>query len=267
MTGFRRTTLSRVLLGLALAAWAVTLGCPAAKTQERPTSPTEQSVQQLQQDADLLREINRLDLNKDKLRALIAEVEALQARMKDQQARRDAVLERLKPHLEAQKAALLKDEPVPEATTKQIQALSDELQEFNAKADQELATEFSPRVHQVLSQEQIDILTWVSEARLRAQELLDWAREMSDADFKTDAAVNAQNLAEGRTIGKDKILEVFQQARAMSPDDYAKGRAKLADQLIPATRDDSESVDVVLIRRLQPPRLLAVLGEKLGQVR
>jgi hypothetical protein len=258
----------RGLLAFALAAWAVSLGCPLARTQERVGSPTEAAVNQLQQDVDLLGEINRLDLTKDRLRALIVEVEALQARTQENQARRDQVLARLKPHLEAQKAALLKDEQVPQAVNDQIKTLADELQKLDAEADTALAAEFAPRIRKVLDPQQVDILTWLSEARLQAQGLVDWARGMTDEDFKTDAAANAENLAEGRDdITAEKILDVFRRARAGSEADYAKSRDKLAEELIPATRSETDSVDSVLVHRLQPPRLLSVLGEKLAQMR
>jgi hypothetical protein len=259
-------TWRRALLGLSLAAWTLTLGCPFARTQER-AAPDEAAIGDLQQDIDLLEEFNRLELTKDQTRALITEVEALHAKMKEQQAERAAILTRLKPLLEAKREALLKDEGVPPAVTGGIDQQSKALQQFDQDAEKALR-EFAPRLQKVLTQPQVDILTWVSEARVQARTLVDFARAMSDQDFKTDAAVNAENLAEGRdNITKEQILEVFRQARTMTDAEFAKDRDKLVEQLIPATRDDTAPIDLVLIRRLEPPRLPAVLRERLAQMK
>jgi len=267
MTRHVTTILRRTLCAAALAGWVITLGCPAARTQERPRSPTEAAIDNLQQDIDLLGDFNRLDLTKEQMRGLIAEVEAIQARMRENQAKRDAVLTMLQPHLEAQKAALLKDEPVSTTVTDQIKVLADQLDQLDAKTDRDLVAEFGPRLHRLLSQPQIDILTWVDEARLNALEQLAWARDMTDEEYNTEAAVTAQNLAEGRDITKEKVLDIFRRARAMSEADYAKNKDGLASELLPAMRGETDSIDTVLIRRLQPPRLLSVLGEKLGQMK
>jgi len=267
MTHRISTIVRRALCAVALAGWMVTLGCPTARTQERLPSPTEAAVTALQQDIDLLGDFNRLDLTKEQMRGLIAEVEAIQARMRENQAQRDAVLTMLQPHLEAQKAALLKDEPVPSTVSNQIKVLADQLNQLDAKADRDLVTEFGPRLHKLLSQPQIDILTWVDEARLNALEQLAWARDMTDEEYKTEAEVTAQNLAEGRDITKEQVLDIFRRARAMSEADYAKGKDGLASELLPAMRGETDSIDTVLIHRLQPPRLLPVLGEKLGQMK
>jgi hypothetical protein len=267
MTNPISMTIRRALGVVALAGCIVAVGCPTARTQERPSSPTEVVVNDLQQDIDLLGDFNRLDLTREQMRELIAEVEAIQARMRENQTKRDAILALLQPHLEAQKAALLKDEPVSPTVTQQIKVLADQLNEFDDKTDRDLVTEFGPRLHKLLTQPQIDILTWVDEARLNALEQLAWARDMTDEEYQAEAQVTAQNLAEGRDITKEKVLDIFRRARAMSEADYGKNRDALAGELLPAMRGEADSIDTVLLHRLQPPRLLSVLGEKLGQMK
>ena len=256
------------LLALLLAGCALSLGCPSARTDEPASNELETRLQGIQQDIGLLAEINRLELTKEQLTGLIVQVEAIQARIKASEPERTAILQRLQPLLEAKKAALLKDEGVPAVVDEQIEQHVDALQEFDQRLEERLV-EFVPRLigeNGVLTQPQVDILTWVSEARMQAIAYLDWAREMSEEDFKTDAEVNAETLAEGRDITKDEILAIFRQAKALSEQQYQQERETLADKLLPATRDETEPVGVVLIRRLRASGLSAVLKEKLAQM-
>jgi len=258
----------RGLLALMLAACLTSVGCPTARTQEPTAAKVEARLQEIQQDIDLLDEINRLELSKEQLTGLIAQVTAIQERIKQGDLERAAVMQRLEPLLEAKKAALLNDEGVPDAIDQQIDQQVEALQELDRALEQRLL-DFVPRLRGkggVLTEPQVDILTWVSEARMQAMAYLDWAREMSDQDFETDAGVNAENLAEGREITKDEILAVFRQAKSLSDEQYQKQRESLADKLLPATRDETAPVDVILIRRLQAPRLTDVLNEKLARM-
>lgn len=257
----------RALLGVMLAACALSLGCPAG-TQQPGVAEVETRLQGIQQDIDLLEEINRLELSKEQLTGLIGQVEAIHARLKQREPERVAIMQRLEPLLEAKKAALLRDEGVPDVIDQQIEQQLEALQEFDRQLEQSLLG-FVPRLRGdegVLTEPQVDILTWVSEARMQAMAYLDWAREMSDEDFRTDAEVNAETLADGREITKDEILAVFRQAKALSDEEYEQERENLANKLLPAARDETAPIDIILIRRLQAPGLLAVLKEKLAQM-
>ncbi len=257
----------RALLGVMLVACALSVGCPA-RTQGTDPAEVEVRLQNTQRDIDLLEEINRLELSKEQLTGLIGQVEAIRARVEASEPERVAIMQRLEPLLEAKKAALLKDEGAPDVVDQQIEQQVEALQELDTRLEESLL-EFVPRLRGdegVLTEEQVDILTWVSEARMQAMAYVDWAREMSDEDFKTDAEVNAETLAEGRDITKDEILTVFRQAKAMSDEEYERERENLANRLLPAARDETAPIDVILIRRLQAPGLLGVLREKLAQM-
>lgn len=259
--------LQRALLAVMLAACALSLGCPAG-TQPPAAGEVETRLQGIQQEIDLLEEINRLELSKEQLTGLIAQVKAIHARVKQSEPERAAIMQRLEPLLEAKRAALLKDEGVPDVIDQQIDQQLEALEEFDRRLEQSLL-EFVPRLRGdegVLTEPQVDILTWVSEARMQAMAYLDWAREMSDEDFRTDAEVNAETLAEGREITKDEILTVFRQAKALSDDEYEQQREGLANKLLPAARDETAPIDVILIRRLQAPGLLEVLEAKLARM-
>ena len=95
-----------------LAAVTLSVGCPSGGTQESAVAQAERQLQDTQQDIDLLTEINRLDLTREQLAALITQVEAIQERVRQSDAERLEIMQRLRVHMEAKKAALLKDEGV-----------------------------------------------------------------------------------------------------------------------------------------------------------
>ena len=181
------------------------------------------------------------------------------------QAARLDILNLLQALLEEQRAGLLKDEPLPPAVSRQIDTQVGKLQAYDAETEQELLTLAAP-LEEILEPEQIDILTWVSEARLQALEYIEWVRTMSEDDYKLEAEMNAETLAEGRDITKAQVLDIYTTARAMGAEEYEQAKLRLADQLLPATRQDIESIDLVLIRRMQPERLPIVLRERLAQM-
>jgi hypothetical protein len=259
------TLAKRTLLVLFLAAAAFAVGCLSG-AQNQDMTAVENRLNDLQQDIDLLQEFNRLDLTKEQLQALTVQVDAIHDAMRAREGRRLDILNLLQALLEEQRAALLKDQPAPPAVCRQIEIETDKLKEFDQASDQELL-KFAKPIKDLLKPEQVDILTWVSEARLQAAEHLDWVRFMSEADFKTEAEVDAEGLAEGRAITKAEIIDIYGTARAMDEKEYTQAKGKLADQLLPAFRDDTTPVDPVLIRRMQPERVPIVLKEKLAQMK
>ncbi|MGQ9732075.1 MAG: hypothetical protein ACUVX8_12480 [Candidatus Zipacnadales bacterium] len=252
----------RLLLLVILMGGPLLEGCPSG-AQAPDMKAVEAKLDQLQQDIDLLEEINRLSLTKAQLESLITQVEALHKAMQARQAGRLDILNLLQALLEEQKAALLKDEPVPPAVVRQIDTQVEKLKAYDTETDQELLR-FAVPLKEILTPEQVDILTWVSEARLQALEYIEWMRTMSEEDYQAEAEVNAEALAEGRNITKEQILDLYATARVMSDEEYTQAKDRLADMLVPALRQDAESIDLVLIRRMQPERLPIVLRERLA---
>jgi len=259
------TLVKRTLLVILLATGALAVGCVSG-AQDRDVDAGQERLSQLQQDIDLLREFNRLELTKAQLQGLVAQVDALHEAMRARDAGRLDIMNQLQALLEEQRAALLRDESVPPAVSRQIDLQVEKLQAYDEESEKQLV-KFAQPIKDLLKPEQLDILTWVSEARLQAIEYLDWARTMSDDDFKAEAEVNAEGLAEKRDITKVEILDIYRTARAMSEEEYQRAKGQLADRLVPAFRDDSLPLDLVLIRRLQPDRVPIVLKEKLAQMK
>jgi hypothetical protein len=257
-TPFLRRTALPALLGLLLAG----AGCLSG-AQNPDLQATEDRLDVLQRDIDLLEEFNRLELTKDQLQALIGQVDALHQAMRAREAGRLDILNTIEALLEERRAALLRDEPVPPAVCKQLELQSDTLKNYDRQTDEEL-TRFAEPLKQTLKPEQIDILTWVSEARLRAMEYLDWVRTMSPEDFQGEAQVGAEGLAEGGALGKAEILDIYTTARDMSEAEYGQAKPRLAERLVPAFRDDSTPIDLLLVQRMQPDRVPLVLKEKLA---
>jgi hypothetical protein len=265
MTHSLNSLIKRMLTILSLGAAVLAVGCLSG-AQDRDADVLEARLNDLQQDIDLLQEFNRLQLTKEQLQALVVQVDAIHETMDARKTLRVDILNQLQALLEEQRAALLKDQPAPPAVCRQIEMQTEKLQGFDRATDKELLG-FAQPIRGILQPEQVDILTWVSEARLQAFESLDWIRTMSAEDFKTEAEVNAEGLAENRDITKGEILDLYRTARAMGEDEYTQAKGKLADKLVPAFRDDSTSIDLVLIQRLQPDRVPIVLKEKLAQLK
>jgi hypothetical protein len=265
MTHSLNSLLKRALTLLSLAAAVLAVGCLSG-AQDRDADALETRLNELQQDIDLLQEFNRLQLTKEQLQGLIGQVDAIHEAMNARKVLRADILNRLQALLEEQRAALVKDQPAAPAVCEQIELQTEKLQEFDAATGKELVR-FAEPIKGLLRPEQVDILTWVSEARLQAAESLEWIREMTAEDFKAEAEVNAEGLAEGRDITKEEILDIYRTVRAMGEDEWAQAKGKLADKLVPAFRDDSMPIDLVLIQRLQPKRLPTVLKEKLAQMK
>jgi len=253
-----------VILASILAVGALSLGCPAARTQE-PAGP-EAAIEGLHEDIALLEEFNRLDLTKEQLTALIPLLEQVQALRAQRDELRLDILTRLQAHLEAMREALLKDETPTMAVRRQAEDLQVELVDFDSNTDQEMLTKFALPLKEVLSDQQVDILTWVSEARAQAVDYLEWARGMSDEEYKTEAGVFADSMSEGREITAAEVLEILQTARSLSAEEYGAGQAMLADKLLPAVRDDEAPVDLILVQRVQSPRLVGLLKAKLAKL-
>ena len=257
---FLRTTSAAILLLAAV----LSVGC-VSTAQDRDLEATETRLSDLQEDIALLEEFNRLQLTKEQLQGLVAQTDALHEAMAARKTLRLDILSLLQALLEEQRTALLKDQSVSPAVLRQIDDQTERLQTFDRTTDQELL-KFAEPIKGLLSPEQVDILTWASEARLQAAEYLDWVRSMTEDDYKAEADVNAEGLAEGRAISKAEILDIYRTARAMDETEYAKGKDQLADKLAPAFRDDTTPLDLVLIQRLQPDRVPILLKEKLAQL-
>jgi hypothetical protein len=254
----------RLSLSAILVLGTVLVGCPGGPAQE-PTE-AEQRVAALERDIQLLQEFNRLELTKDELTRLIEVVEEIQAFLDERETHRLDVLSRLTAQLEARREALLRDEPVPLAVSGQIEELRAELLDLDENTEQELLAKFALPIKQVLRPQQVDILTWIGEARAQAIGYLEWAREMTDEEFSGEAGIVAESLAEGRDITADKILEVLRTARELSATEYTAGQTMLADKLLPAVRDEDVPEDLVLVQRMRPPELLPLLREKLARL-
>lgn len=254
----------RIALLAFLASVFLVVGCLSG-AQVSDVKAAEERLRALQEDIALLEEFNRLDLTREQLQALLTQVEAMHETMRQRDLLRLDILQALEALLDERRTALLNDQPPPPAVTRQIQMQTEKLEAFD-RATQEELLKFAQPIKAILKPDQLDILTWVSEARLQAAEYLDWVRSMSEEDFKAEAEVNAEGLAENRQITKEEILDIYRTARAMDAQEYEQAKGKLADKLVPAFRDDTGSIDLVLVQRLQPERVPTVLREKLARM-
>jgi len=257
-----RGTRSRLRWGVWAGMLAILTGC--ATGQEREGA--EARANDLVQDVSILGEINRLGLSKESLTNLVGVVSEIQEYLSGRNELRDDIWSRLEAQLQAQRDALLKDQPVPMATTRQIEELNAELEDFAVNTDQELLTLFALKVKAVLTPEQVDILTWADEAQMQAVTYLEWVRAMTDEEYKTEAPMAAESLSDGREVTADQVAEILRTARALSDAEYEAGKPMLAKQLVPALRDEEISTDLILVQRMEPPRLLPLLKEKLAQM-
>ncbi len=257
-----RGTRLRLRWGVWAGMLAILGGCAMGQGPEG----AEARAKDLAQDVNLLSEINRIGLSKDSLTKLVGVVSEIQEYLSGRGELRDDIWSRLEAQLQAQRDALLRDQPVPMATTRQIEELNAELADFAINTEQELLALFALKVKAVLTPEQIDTLTWADETQMQAVTYLDWVREMTDEEYNTEAPIAAESLSDGREITADQVAEILRTARALGEAEYEAGKSMLAKQLVPALRDDEISTDLILVRRMEPPRLLPLLKAKLAQM-
>jgi len=255
----------RVVLCLILVAGSLSL-CLIGACQPPPPSPAaleaQQAVEDLAQDIELLGTLNRLDLQAAQLSPLYGvAVQAQQAKAKLQPQRLSA-LAQLAPLLREKRTLLLQDKDVPEQLDTQIRQTYAKIEALDDQVSQAQAA-LAPLARQVLTADQIAIVTGADEARGQAEELLQWIRDLPEGDFAEEAAANAKELADPEAkLTAEDIMKVFTEVRKLSAKDFQAKKPQYVTKLAPLYSPTAEAVDGAIAQFVSSPRLSVLLQER-----
>ena len=263
MPNLRLVTLCGTIVMLLLSV-ALMGSCQPAATGDGAVgvSEAERTANDLAQDVGLLYTLNRLDLQPTQLDPLYAVAQqAQQARLKAEPPRQ-AALAQLVPLLREKRTFLLTDQDVPAELDKHLRAAQARVDD----ADEQVAgatLAVVPALRQVLTNDQIAIITGADEARAQARDLLDWIRQLSPGTYAEEGQANAEQLAdpEAKLTSAD-ILKMFDEARKLSAADYATKRDQYVARLAPLYSPTVEAADQALADLLASPRLPLLLQER-----
>ena len=232
--------------------------CPALTL-----APDNAAVRGLQDDIGLLGMLNRLQLSEDQINKLLPVVEKLQQQRQAAQGQVAAILSDLEKALTQKRQLLVEDKPVGEDLEKQVSTL----QNLQAAAQEHAMTELgnsAKGVRGLLSPEQLEIVTGRYEARLQAQELLEWLRGLADDDFSEEAKSNAEGLADpDRGFTEETLLKLFEAARKLSAADFEKQGETYTKQLAPLYSATEAEENQQIAGSFSHPHMADLLREKL----
>lgn len=269
MPNLRPVLLCLMVLGLSLTVCAGGFAQPAGdgttKPAARPATEADVALDELSQDIDLLNTINRLDLQPAQIQPLLA----LTGKVHDEKAKlepqRQAALAELIPLLREKRTLLLADKEVSADLDGKIQTAQTKVDD----AEQAMNTanvKYVPDMKKVLTEAQVSIITGADEARSQAEELLQWIRDLPEADYADEAKSNAAELSEPElNLRSADIMKIFDEARKISAAEYNKNRQGLVNKLAPLYMPMPEAADDAMVQFFASPRLAIILQDKTGK--
>lgn len=264
MTAYRR--LPALLFPSVLALLVCLGGSCQPPGLEGAASEVEASVDVLSQDIQILYTLNRLDLKPEQYATLLSIIDRMAAEVAPVQAQREAALKELVPLLTQKRAALL-DDKEPE------EALEDQINEVQGRADDayvlqvETRSKYAAEFRKALSPEQAAIITGADEAATQAAELLNWIRELPEAEYAEEAEANAQELADPEVgLSAEAILRIFSEARKLSAEEYTQKLPGLTAELAKIYMPMPDTADEALADWFGAPRLAVLLRERAARL-
>lgn len=225
---------------------------------------TARELDTLAAEIQLLTDLNRLQLTRTQIEALLPVVQQLRTTAIGFEQQRVALLRQLKPLLEQKRELLVRDEQPPEALADQIRGIEDELAELDARAEEALLAYAAP-LREILTEPQVAIITGEEDARRQVVELLEWVREMDDETFEREVPPYAEELAVPEVgLSEEEILDLLTVARAMSAEQYARDGEEIRSKLIELFRPAHEAADQIIIAVFLHPAMPRVLQDKLA---
>lgn len=235
--------------------------------QPAPASAAQQllgDVQALSEDVDLLARLTPLALTLEQVRTIAALAGRRQEIAAATAPKRTEILSALAQALRQKRQLLLLDRPVSDELENKLAQLNTELQAL-ARAEAEQAKGLLAELRKTLSPSQLAILTGRLEAKRNAMELLEWLRDLSDADYREEAQNTAEELdSPDRGLPASKIRAVLDRARAMDEARFGREKAALAEELLPAFAISPQAEDELLLDLLSNERLGPLLNDWLA---
>ena len=235
--------------------------CQPAAGPMGETDETCVALSQVTGDIEALQVLVRLDLTPQQLEALQTVVASMKQEREKFIPQRQSLRLELLGLLKEKRALFVRDQMVPGALEQKIAEKESAIEQI----DRQLMLNYEPfiaRLREILQTPQIEIITGVDEAKILADELLSWIRELPDADYQDEARANAMELSDDE-IGLDvtTLMAVFVEARAMSPENYARQREALAAKIAPLFMPVPEAEDEGLLQFFAMPRMGVLLQE------
>lgn len=216
----------------------------------------------LADEMNLIEELNPLQLSAQEITAVLEIVEDVQATTAPIIADRVAILKQLEPLLRSKRAALIADTQPTAELLARITALDDQLGDLDARMDEAIMAS-APRYRDVLTDDQIALVSGVEDARRQVVILIDVMRDMDNAKFNREAPGWAKKLEQIETgLSAQRILDLFIAARNLSAEEYQQQGGEIVKGLMAIYAPRPEAADSMLAHFFADSRMPAILKDK-----
>ncbi len=216
----------------------------------------------LADEMQLIEELNALQLSAQEIAAVLEIVEDVQAATAPIIAARVAILEQLEPLLRSKRAALIADTQPTADLLARIAAIDDQLADLDARMD-EVIVASAPRYRDVLTDDQVALVSGVEDARRQVVMLIEVMRDMPAEKFNREAPGWARELEQLEAgLSAQRILDLFIAARNLSAEEYQKQGGEIVKGLMAIYAPRPEVADAMLAHFFADSRMPAILKDK-----
>ena len=216
----------------------------------------------LADEMQLIEELNALQLSAPELAAVLEIVEDVQAATAPIIAARVAILKQLEPLLRAKRDALIADTQPAADLLAQILALEDQLGDLDARMDEAIVAS-APRYRDVLTDDQVALVSGVEDARRQVFMLIEAMRDMPADKFNREAPGWARELEQLEAgLSAQRILDLFIAARNLSAEEYQQQGGEIVKGLMAIYAPRPEIADAMLAHFFADTRMPTILKDK-----
>ncbi len=216
----------------------------------------------LADEMQLIEELNPLQLSAQEITAVLEIVEDAQAVTAPIIADRVAILKQLEPLLRSKRAALIADSQPTADLLAQIAAMDDQLADLDTRLDEAIVAS-APRYHDVLTDDQIALVSGVEDARRQVVMLIEVIRDMPADKFNREAPGWARKLEKvDAGLPAQRILDLFIAARNLSAEEYQQQGGVIVNGLMAIYAPRPEIADAMLAHFFADTRMPAILKDK-----
>lgn len=252
--------MTRYLLASALAALLVV---PAAAQTLDDLDAVAARLDALAAEMEIIEQVNSLQLTPDQVRALQAQVGAIEAATAPIIATRVEALQQLEPLLTQKRQALIADQQPPEDLLGRIDQIEGQLGDLDVAMDETIVS-FAPRLRALLTEPQLAMVSGEEDARRQVVMLLEVIRDMDAERFNREAPGYARELERADLgLSAQHIMNLFTTARNLGPDDYQAQQGEIVQGLLVIYAPTDEVADAMMAHFFAQPPIARVLEDKL----
>ena len=260
-------TLSRLfrLCLLLVVVWALG-SCAPSSQRSGIAAGSASAVANLREDVKLLETINSLQLSPSQVEVLLPLAAHLRSIAAQYDQRKQTVVGQMGPVLLEKRQALVRGQSAVVSVDRELSKLETKIAEVKA----ELHTEQEPYVRELrraLSRQQIYTLVGQQGGETKAQELLEWLREMPASDYADEAITCAEVMASPQLdLDAGTLQRIFQTARSLSAEEYGSAQLRLTGQIAPLFGATEQAESKAIRATFAHRRMTSLLREKAAVV-